>query len=504
MPSNMKGLSVHYLVQVLLDEVKDSGLDVNTAKVYDLEPDLKSNSHGFIRRKGAKLTCLQDGKLGRAYVDCIRGEDLVGPANVMLSYTWDYSIKDIVTTLHDQCIAEGRDPKRTYVWICCFCNNQHRISEGEVPFEEFRKTFYGTVTGVGTVWSMMSPWNKPKYLTRVWCIFELYVANDDDGVTSNIIMPQMEKENMIEALGDIDNLFNALSNTRIENAEASLPEDKKNILALIEGTVGYTEFNITVNVLIRDWISSVLFSVVEADKGGSLNASDAADYAIKLFDIARALEKMDFPDDALKIYQRCLTIREKSLGKDHPDTATTYNNIGFVLKSKGEYEDALKMYNKCLTIQEKSLGKDHPYTATTYSNIGLVLDTKGEYDEALEMYNKCLTIQEKSLGKDHPSTANTYNNIGKVLDNKGEYEDALKMYNKCLTIEEKSLGKDHPTTATTYNNIGLVLKSKGEYDEALKMYNKCLTIREKSLGKDHPDTAATYRNIGLVVKSKGE
>ena len=33
----LKGVSVHYLKTVLLQEVKDAGLDIDTATVYDLE-----------------------------------------------------------------------------------------------------------------------------------------------------------------------------------------------------------------------------------------------------------------------------------------------------------------------------------------------------------------------------------------------------------------------------------------------------------------------------------
>jgi tetratricopeptide (TPR) repeat protein len=66
--------------------------------------------------------------------------------------------------------------------------------------------------------------------------------------------------------------------------------------------------------------------------------------------------------EALKMYHKSLAIEEKALGKDHPDTATSYNNIGGVLKKKGDSVEALKMYHKCLSIREKAFGKDHHLT----------------------------------------------------------------------------------------------------------------------------------------------
>jgi len=68
------------------------------------------------------------------------------------------------------------------------------------------------------------------------------------------------------------------------------------------------------------------------------------------------------------------------LGPDHPDTATSYNNIGDVYDAKGDYENALVEYRKALEIQLKVLGPDHPDTATSYNNIGAVYDAKGDYE----------------------------------------------------------------------------------------------------------------------------
>ena len=89
-------------------------------------------------------------------------------------------------------------------------------------------------------------------------------------------------------------------------------------------------------------------------------------------------------DHALEYYQKTLAIDLKQLGPDHPDVATSYNNIGLVYDSKAEYDKALEYYQKSLAIYLKQLGPDHPDVATSYNNIGLVYDSKAEYDKALE------------------------------------------------------------------------------------------------------------------------
>jgi len=202
--------------------------------------------------------------------------------------------------------------------------------------------------------------------------------------------------------------------------------------------------------------------------------------------------------------QKSLTVNEEVFGKDHPDTATTYNNIAGVYNSQGQYNLALEWYFKGLAISEKVLGKDHPDTATTYNNIAVVYDNQAQYDLALEWYQKALVVREKVLGKDHPDTANSYNNIACVYKQNGQYELALEWYQKALSIAKKVLGDDHPYTSSTYNNIAVVYDSQGQYDLALEWHQKALATREKVLGKDHPSTATTYNNIAGVYYSQGQ
>jgi len=207
---------------------------------------------------------------------------------------------------------------------------------------------------------------------------------------------------------------------------------------------------------------------------------------------------------SMEWFRKALAIHEEIIGKEHPNTATTYHNIASAYSALGNYPAALEWYWKALAIQVKVLGKEHPNTATTYYNIAGVYSEQGDYPAALEWYWKALAIQEKVLGKEHPDTANTYNNIARAYFYQGGYPAALEWYRKALAIQEKVLGKEHPNTATTYNNIAGVYSEQGDYPAALEWYRKALAITEKVLGKEHPDTAITYNNIALVYSFQGD
>jgi len=199
-------------------------------------------------------------------------------------------------------------------------------------------------------------------------------------------------------------------------------------------------------------------------------------------------------DEALGHYRDALKIDEQS--GDLRGKAAKLNNIGSLLTNKGELNEALKHYREALNITEK-LG-DLWAKVTYLNNIGSLLEDKGELNNALEHYREALNIAEK-LG-DLRRKAGALNNIGLLLANKGELEEAFKLYREALKINEQ-LG-DLRGKAGALNNIGLLLKGKGELDNALQYYNEALKIDEQ-LG-DLPNKATDLNNIGVLLYIKGE
>lgn len=235
-----------------------------------------------------------------------------------------------------------------------------------------------------------------------------------------------------------------------------------------------------------------------------LHSEENADMAGEYNDIGFFVENF-FADSnlALEYQVKALSIRERVLGTDHPDTALSCNNIGFVYYTIGDYVKALGYHYKALAIRKKVLGTVHPDTAQSYNNIGLVYGDMGDNVKALEYYGKAMAIWENVFGIAHPDTATSYINIGTVYGNMGDYANALGYSGKALTIMEMMLGPEHPHTATSYNNIGSVYYSKRDYTKALEYYVKALAIREKVLGTEHPDTAQSYNNIGVTYYKQG-
>jgi tetratricopeptide (TPR) repeat protein len=57
--------------------------------------------------------------------------------------------------------------------------------------------------------------------------------------------------------------------------------------------------------------------------------------------------------EAVPLAQRALAIREKALGPEHPDVATSLNNLAVLYQAQGRYADAELLCKRSLAILEK-------------------------------------------------------------------------------------------------------------------------------------------------------
>jgi tetratricopeptide (TPR) repeat protein len=208
-------------------------------------------------------------------------------------------------------------------------------------------------------------------------------------------------------------------------------------------------------------------------------------------------------DKALDFYERCLDIRNKTLGTMHPDVAYSINSIGNVLRRKGEYDKALVFFQKGLEIRILLYGAEHLSVAKSKNNIANALSDLGNLEKALEMYQQSLDILLKTLGAEHPLVAISNNNIGILWDHKSEYDKALEFFQKSLTTKLKTFGEEHPSVSNTCNNIGEIYCKKREYHKAIEFFKKSLSIKLKTLGSEHPSSILTRNNLEKVLKQIG-
>jgi len=227
------------------------------------------------------------------------------------------------------------------------------------------------------------------------------------------------------------------------------------------------------------------------------------DTATSLNDLAVLLQKQGNYAEAQPLFERALAIRKLIFGEEDPITAVSLNNFAAVLQAQGHYAEAQPLYQRALAICDKRLG-DHPDTATSLNNLAAVLQSRGDLAQAQPLYERALAIRDKVLGTNHPDTARSLNALAGILEAQQDHKRAQPLYERALKIAEEMLGTDHPDTATIVYDLAGLLESIGDYSESLRLYERSLAIREKVLGFNHPETGMCVHNMAYVLEGQGD
>ena len=71
---------------------------------------------------------------------------------------------------------------------------------------------------------------------------------------------------------------------------------------------------------------------------------------------------------ALPLFQRALDSRERVLGKEHPDTLTSVNDLAACMQALGDAAGALPLCRRAADGLERLLGPEHPSSRTVRGN----------------------------------------------------------------------------------------------------------------------------------------
>ncbi len=66
------------------------------------------------------------------------------------------------------------------------------------------------------------------------------------------------------------------------------------------------------------------------------------------------------------------------LGKEHPNTLTSMNNLAQTLYAQGDLAGARKLQEQVLEARARLLGKEHPNTLTSMNNLAQTLYAQGD------------------------------------------------------------------------------------------------------------------------------
>jgi serine/threonine protein kinase/tetratricopeptide (TPR) repeat protein len=182
------------------------------------------------------------------------------------------------------------------------------------------------------------------------------------------------------------------------------------------------------------------------------------------------------------------------LGPGHSrERAWVLQDQGFVFERAGQLQAARGALERCVALKEQTLGPDHPDVAIGLLSLGNVRMELGELEPALAAEDRALAIwtaQGNTAG-----AAKARNNRAEILTAMGRYDDARESFQRAVRDFEQALGEDNVFVAAPLTGLGELELVAGRPAAAVPQFERALKLRE---GREREPFFVAATRFGLA------
>jgi tetratricopeptide (TPR) repeat protein len=201
-------------------------------------------------------------------------------------------------------------------------------------------------------------------------------------------------------------------------------------------------------------------------------------------------------------HEKCINVCQALFNGDHPDVASSLNNLAALYTSQGRYSQAERLYTQALEMRERLFNGDHPDVASILDNLAALYTSQGRYSQAERLYTQALEMRERLFNGDHPDVACILDNLAALYKSRRRYSKAERLYTQALEMRERLFNGDHPDVASILDNLAALYKSQGRHKQAKPFYAQALEMRKRLFDGDHPDVASSLNNLAALYTSR--
>jgi tetratricopeptide (TPR) repeat protein len=153
------------------------------------------------------------------------------------------------------------------------------------------------------------------------------------------------------------------------------------------------------------------------------------------------------------------------------------NDLAGVHHLRRDGESAVRDVEAAMALKQKVLGREHPDAAISEGNLGIFLHGMGREEEALAHMDHAMELLKRGLGPGHPQIAIGLNNRGDMLSALHRYREARLSFEGAQRIWERELGPDNLNLGYTLTGIGLSYLAEDNPLQALPPLERAFKIR---------------------------
>ncbi|EST05299.1 CLU domain protein [Kalmanozyma brasiliensis GHG001] len=188
-----------------------------------------------------------------------------------------------------------------------------------------------------------------------------------------------------------------------------------------------------------------LAGVVAMERAELINQAKSENKEITEADLPVANEHLTMAN-AVRYQRQAVTVSERTLGIDHPETLSQYMNLAVLERSAGNLRESLLCQRRVLELHSLLYGEEHPDCINALSNIALTLQNSRLFEPSLRVYRSAHELALRLFGADSIHTANLAHELSQAYTLAGDLKTALAVEKEAWRVFEARLGKEDAQT----------------------------------------------------------
>ncbi len=186
-------------------------------------------------------------------------------------------------------------------------------------------------------------------------------------------------------------------------------------------------------------------------------------------------------DEAARLFEQALVIRERVFGKVHPQVASTLNEMGGVALARDRFAEAEVLARRVLAIYRTVYGGKHAFTGVGVSNLASVYVAQQQYARAEPLYREAIEIFTESQGAEHLNTGIARIKLGRTLLRQRRYAEAVRETLAGYEILAKRTDRGVSWLVDARKDLVVAYDSLGQPEKAAKFRTELADTASKAV-----------------------
>jgi serine/threonine protein kinase len=208
-------------------------------------------------------------------------------------------------------------------------------------------------------------------------------------------------------------------------------------------------------------------------------------------------------DESESVVRYALTEFERINGTNDVETISCRFSLALTLRDLMRFEDAVTEINKAIRGRTSIYGAESVRVLESQLTLASIYYSSGRFNDAIDLYSTVGERLRQKLGPEHPQSLIADFGRARSLYRSGQYEEAEPVLRATLQVQRRVLGDSHWATMSTINTLGVMMIEMQRMEEARTLLDENLRLCELHFGTEHRQTLLALHNLASMYRESG-